>query len=523
MKKSVWIILPILALAGCSEATLGYGKGLSDIIEANLEESKVSYNKPTLKTIAPFSDSSEYMLVDSSSGLEVYSDANGDYRFYSLVADKEIATEIDADSYAVYGNSLAGFLLVTYDRFYTTAVTDGFGNKLASYYAIVNPTFYVEDDTLSIFAETDKEFAYRYTSTQPEKTYEGERRRKDTLAGFIDGEAFGLPDYQLNLGGDLWMVADENNKIIASFRLPNAIYSADEVIAVGGQLIAQKAYALPEEAENYAYYENGVKYALESYSLDILKGTYKEIDLPYLITNYSTLLKDKDGKYSLAAIDIREINGHKTLMDTDSVIIDKDGDIKEWGISASEINSFVKMNSGNFYNKSSKLILNDKLEPITTLPVSATYLKSLDCFYYFTGQELTLYDCEGEEIYQTRADYVQASKTQNLIYVTLDDDVSYVTIDFGEPTRHAYNGYSAESLTTYSFGVDGLLVMYNDADGLPFAYGIYAGPNQRQESKTPLTNTSFQSYTTFNAYAAYIEIEGRFTLVQWPMYVTYGD
>ena len=70
MKKSVWIILPILALAGCSEATLGYGKGLSDIIDANLEESKVSYNKPTLKTIAPFSDTSEYMLVDSSSGLE---------------------------------------------------------------------------------------------------------------------------------------------------------------------------------------------------------------------------------------------------------------------------------------------------------------------------------------------------------------------------------------------------------------------------------------------------------------------
>lgn len=519
MKQKILLTLPLLALVACSNNPLGFSDDLAAIIKANVDEPRVTYEAATVNTVSRPLWFDNFVKLNETSGLEVYQDGEN-YRFFSVLAKREIADNEDPDSYAVYPHSLCGFLLILSDV-NGTVLYDGFGNELVRYSELVNPSFETEDNRIRIFDHNNSEVEYTYTSSAPAKTYSGEAREDESQGGFVDGETYGLPDYQISSSGGLWMVADKDGDIVSSFRIPAFVLTADSTLIAGGVILAQRSYAVPEDEGDYTYYQNGVKYVLETYALNMLEGDYDTIELPYLIGEQEMMVKDADGNPNLAIVAIQRINDHRTLQAEESAIIDKDGNIVEWGVGSRIFSSMIEMASGNFYNQLTHTIFDDKLNPKIVLPVSATYVKAMDCFYYSDGLHLTVYDHDGQRIYQDEADRVYPSKTENSLMYTGDDGllhgIQYVDGEIRTKTR---SGYKANSIMSYNFGIDGVLIIYESTAG-PGAFGVYTGNDQKVEAQIAVSNPNPLSYTTFDSAVTYLDVGDYVVTANWPRTVNY--
>ena len=519
MKQKILLALPLLALVACSNNPLGFSDDLAAIIKANVDEPQVTYEAAEVNTVSRPLWFDNFVKLNETSGLEVYQDGEN-YRFFSLLAKREIADNEDPDSYAVYPHSLCGFLLILSDV-NGTVIYDGFGNELVRYSGQVNPSFETEDNQLRIFDQSNNEVEYTYTSSTPAKTYSGEAREDESQGGFSDGEIVGLPDYRIYNGEGLWMVADKDGGIVSSFRLPSFVLTADSTLIAGGVILAQRSYAVPEDEGDYTYYQNGVKYVLESYALNMLEGDYATIELPYLIGNQQMMLNDADGNPNLALANIQKINDHRALDPEESVILDKEGNIIDWGLGSSFFASFVEMAGGYYYSQANRTIFDDKLNPIAVLPVQASYLEKMDCFYYYTGSKITVYDHDGQRIYQDQAEQVYPSRTENSLMYTGEDGLLHgIQCINGEIKTKTRSGYKANSIVSYSFGIDGVLVIYESTAG-PGAFGVYTGNDQKVEAQIAVSNPNPLSYTTFDTAVTYLDVGDYLVTANWPRTVNY--
>lgn len=519
MKQKILLALPLLALVACSNNPLGFSDDLGSLIKANIDEPQVTYEAATIEQVNRPLSFDGMAKLNETSGLEVYQDSDG-YRFYSLVAEKEIATNENARSYVVYPHTLCGFLLTLGDV-NGTVIYDGFGNELVRYSGQINPSFETEDNQLRIFNQTNNEIEYTYTSSTPSKTYSGEAREDESQGGFADGESVGLPDYQISMGSGLWIIADKDGDIVSSFRVPAVIKGSDATLIAGGVMLAQRSYPVPEDEGDYTYYQNGVKYVLESYALNMLEGDYATIELPYLIGNQQMMLNDADGNPNLALANIQKINDHRALDPEESVILDKEGNIIDWGLGSSFFASFVEMAGGYYYSQANRTIFDDKLNPIAVLPVQASYLEKMDCFYYYTGSKITVYDHDGQRIYQDQAEQVYPSRTENSLMYTGEDGLLHgIQCINGEIKTKTRSGYKANSIMSYDFGIDGVLVIYESTAG-PGAFGVYTGNDQKVEAQIAVSNPNPLSYTTFDTAVTYLDVGDYLVTANWPRTVNY--
>ena len=90
----------------------------------------------------------------------------------------------------------------------------------------------------------------------------------------------------------------------------------------------------------------------------------------------------------------------------------------------------------------------------------------------------------------------------------------------GEIKTKTRSGYKANSIVSYSFGIDGVLVIYESTAG-PGAFGVYTGNDQKVEAQIAVSNPNPLSYTTFDTAVTYLDVGDYLVTANWPRTVNY--
>lgn len=400
MKKNIAIVVLSATLLLCS--CQGAKKPLlpSDLAEANAaampEEGDWTASAP--------SSLSNLDVVDDglAKGCAIARGGDG-LLAYSLINGEHIASFSETANYEVRVSPLCGFLLYFQESNGGYSLVDGFGNKLHS---SLSPFTFQENAHDEVVITDSGSLTYaRYEkgkdapSISNQSVFDSER-----WPSAIDGALLGLDGYRISVGDYFVYVIDERGEVYSSYPAPSFDLNVGSAVAVDGKLLIQESFALPDDAKEYSYYQNGAKYDLRSLSFDLLSGDLKDINLDYLLGTYIGTYSSRKGKTDLAGVSIYEIRDSKAVMESKKVLINSSGKIIE------EMNpsllSGLYATDGGYYSSTLKMAFDRSMRLTADLSAydSVTPIYGMDCYYAKDGDYASVLSSKGDVLI-SKGDY----------------------------------------------------------------------------------------------------------------------
>ena len=298
----------------------------------------------TQKLIFPFSEENQINFIYKIGGLLYIETTNSD--------DEKAIYDIFGRTIIEKGKYEIAEVDVDFEL-----VADESGETRREYYEIVK-TLTIEDLNKGITTPTIKKFLLNVeeeSRVEITEETEEEYKRKET----IELKMFGLDGYYGRVVNFMLFIYNENNELINRVSLSGADF--DIACAFGGKLLMQKSYLLDEENEKYSYINQGNKYLLETFTIDILTGKKTKLKLDYIIHNLSPYQNEK-GEYSYAYGAIRRIDSKNLLTAPTNVIINEKGKIIA-DVHQLELTELTPIGN-HFYDEFSGYIYNSDLDPL---------------------------------------------------------------------------------------------------------------------------------------------------------------
>ena len=365
-----------------------------------------------------------FNVIDSdyrSRGLLVIRNNAGYYGFYSLLyGDFLIAPRINPDELISYnvitsGTNGVGFLL----RIKTTNenyLLDALGNDLYSLEYNHNPSYY---QGLSVNG-TYYLCAYNYNDSEPIDCFRySEEGVPERVYGIPDEEE-PIPEEleELVKPGDLYKEGwedlsyanlknaalakeggfyayFENEEIVSTF----FVDPANEILGVNnGNAFFQKTTVAGEDATDYTYLDNGTKYYLTQFIVELKTGNRTEFNLGVVFDcAFDQIKSTVNGEY-YQVVTYRPILEKRILGDQESHIIDDKFNIFD-NVSGLHLGSYVKYSIGGkarYYNKTTKILFDENFKVITFLrDMNPSYKPELNMFLGSKNGKKGLVDLNG--------------------------------------------------------------------------------------------------------------------------------
>ncbi len=527
MKKLLIILLLGLALVSCSKK-----EELSD--EANLvndwatDYGYVDYevNTNTLINYNKLVNNTNYYVYPTNYdryGFRLLYDNNNNLIFYSLISDKEISgkdskyyftyesLERDEVSYYLYPDSLSGFILVAKTNDDEYAFISDANGVILDNYDITNISVGDEislDDggyiniyyTKNVIGNNCGEYLLKLNyqnDKEVEITNEKINLNIDYNQDYLDLSLYGLEDYKAisDYNDSYLTIIDPNGNIVSSYFIPNQVINNSISMIIKGGLIIQEKYKLPDDSTDYSYYNGTNKYGLKSYKFNFLDGSCNEIELNYLINDFSN---KKD--FSQIYANITKIRDDKSLENEINVILDNDGNIiKE----VANYNLYhLKLRNGNIYDMQSQKLYNNKMELIADLSrYEVAYNLKYDCFIINLNNYGGVVNNNGEIIVPLTKGNIKGSA--NLIKYINNESVSIIVIK--EDNTYLENEIDLSYIDTFNvftfIDSDNLLIIGTNSSSnqyyiyllSTYSYDVLINTNLLIDSAN--TNISYNIYT----------------------------
>ncbi len=527
MKKLLIILLLGLALVSCSKK-----EELSD--EANLvndwatDYGYVDYevNTNTLINYNKLVNNTNYYVYTTNYdryGFRLLHDNNNNLIFYSLISDKEISgkdskyyftyesLERDEVSYYLYPDSLSGFILVAKTNDDEYAFISDANGVILDNYDITNISVGDEislDDggyiniyyTKNVIGNNCGEYLLKLNyqnDKEVEITNEKINLNIDYNQDYLDLSSYGLEDYKAisDYNDSYLTIIDPNRNIVSSYFLPNQVINNNISVIIKGGLIIQEKYKLPDDSTDYSYYDGTYKYGLKSYKFNFLDGSCNEIELNYLINDFT----NKED-FSQIYANITKIRDDKSLENEINVILDNDGNIiKE----VANYNLYhLKLRNGNLYDMQSQKLYNNKMELIADLSrYEVTYNLKYDCFIINLNNYGGVVNNNGEIIVPLTKGNIKGSA--NLIKYINNESVSIIVIK--EDNTYLENEIDLSYIDTFNvftfIDSDNLLIIGTNSSSnqyyiyllSTYSYDVLINTNLLIDSAN--TNISYNIYT----------------------------
>lgn len=451
MKRKILLTsLLILTLTSCGRNTIDNGYSNFNISEwdtklinkniTQLTTEEKSYHSLKKITFSNFNVDSTYK---KSGLLRIY--GNSQVGFYSLIKEDWIIEPVSSGvvySYSLSSNSYVGYILTIINKInndYFYSCYDAYGNMF--YQNCKN------ESVINITQGTDGKVycSYSVSGEKKVKVYNENRKLENSISDDLSGgkflnyvdetQYFGyeIEKYNFSIYNSIVSVFDKNDKFKTSYSLPKGLSSSPGFF-VGTDYIYQYSKALPDDAENYDVLKNNSsgsasKYSIESYKLDYITGQVEKIKLNYLLNSSEVgkPFKNEKGSYTYSLVYANLINSNKTLAGLEEYLVDSNGKII---LTATEFKptNFIKTSNGNYYNTSTGILYDEKLNVISHLKsISPTYVPSVGFIGSINGK-YGIIDENGKIIIPFKYDSMDRDIRNNKLLVVKNEEVYSVDL-----------------------------------------------------------------------------------------------
>ena len=330
------------------------------------------------------------------SGLLVLQNEYGYRGYYSLHYGKYLVNpmfipELIQYEEIVIDSNVGYFIYLKYRNNYY--IWDALGNLIynGDEEAYVS-TVVINEDVYSILNMENSKVNYKYTSTglvqvanlpkeeDKEVVEKEEDIDKDKLefgdlfvGDKLDLTPYGLVGHYIVNSGILYTVFDQYDNKLSTFVLPNGVKAR----IVEGNIMYQEYIPLPHTARDYTYSVgdnyNVVKYKLNTYVIDVVKGNTKTINCDYIIHDLVPY-KDEQGVYNYYLALIQNVGKEKELKSNETYLIDKDFNLIQ-NVTGYEVTFYKKLDNGYYYNSYTDVIYNSQL-------VEVAYIGDMNPVFY---------------------------------------------------------------------------------------------------------------------------------------------
>lgn len=177
--------------------------------------------------------------------------------------------------------------------------------------------------------------------------------------------------YYITLGNLFYVYDSSSNKLVSSFKIPN-LSGAGVGAIFDGKYFYQVNYLMSSDSDNFTYASNGQKYLHKTYVVDMKSGIEKEVNVDYLISSLRGFSNASNNKvYGFAQI----IPITSKLLETQKskdYIIDSQGNLLE-DVTTKRLNNLRMISENRYYDMNNRLVLDDSLTPIFTVPSGAVF------------------------------------------------------------------------------------------------------------------------------------------------------
>ena len=405
MKKRTLLLFAVglLGLTSCGGSgakvetldKIGTSVLTADFVRVNVEANQVKKNtvlaRPQLIS-QKITDNSGYSFVDFDSsygGLIVTQNQAGYFGIYSTYLGQYII-EPCVNQFKMYDVDMVGrIVIVGFNNYYIAF--DPFGNsfiiqpsQIDSYDSWSSKLVYDKVNnahvavTLTSSSPENKPVSFIYASDGSATSYHGEydsntpneNAQKEPAEGesykhdWTALDEFGYPGY--------YLVRAENDycTVFAGNSAKSSFYIDGKMIGIfNKKILTQQCYELPEDASDFSFSEQGVKYALETYYFDIETGKKEKANFNVCFSEEAKPLLNTNGRVEFFEISYSEITEQKVLGNKLSKIVDSGLVIRDdvTGCSIFDYQMISFEDNYYFYNKGNKVLFDPQLKPITAL------------------------------------------------------------------------------------------------------------------------------------------------------------
>ncbi len=448
------------------------------LVDANLPEETALFYSSAQKENLDLQSAlgSGYVLAEDlslSRGAAVYSAPNGGHMVYSLYAGEAIGTSFDG-SYSVYDSDVAGFYLYCEDG-ETAAVYDGLGNCLYEGTPVLgiafsegyrNGQYEVRmsglDASMGLVDQTHCYVPSEEGDMVPVLVEWSLAQFPGSASTAIDLSPYGLEGMSLVSKGD-WTcyVVDGIGGIRSFFTRPHyPSASSSSSYFAGGYLVGQFSLPLLDDAEEYDYFDEGIKYDLVGYRIDLLSGNVESFEPGYVIASSSALgtnevINDPSGSPTLVPLLVTLITERKALGALVEVLLDASGNIA-YETNGIAPGAFVKMGNGSYFNSESRCLYDENLVLLHDLSgLTAAYLPGPDAILLQNGTMEALLSPDGTFLIPfAEQSIVAPSEGYPIVYCLGTDTLRSYEVSYGEEGYALGNSIALKNLNDgYSYAL----------------------------------------------------------------------
>lgn len=263
------------------------------------------------------------------------------------------------------------------------------------------------------------------------------------LEAVVDLYNFGHDGYQLFVNGNHYYVMNAKGKRVSSFETP---MEGIDPLQIGDHLIYQRQVEVPEDTEKYDYVYEGIKYVLDTVSINYMTGKQENLKLNYALLNTGRAqLVDKKGVFKYERSNVMLIKDNKTLDLTErNFLIDEEGNLHDDLTGVGNMNDIWPM--GDYYYDSTTNKVYDKnfkVKFIGGQSINNTYEKAKHVYVVKTSNELYgLVDKDNKLLLQPKYRMVDADYYDGYTILVQDVEDEYLVINIADgSTLMTYSDY----------------------------------------------------------------------------------
>ena len=457
-----------LSAIGNKDVIIGVDQYGLAIVKTVIEESV--YNDYTGR-YEPKQVADKYRLYDVKAGSFI----NG--------AETRVERNVNTENMAAYTKKLsmraltAGMYVIPSKSYTRQSPDEAFDCKSVTFAVygrggkVADVTFdYVEDYTSSEFGAYNPFKDGKLTDSNGTRYYvngEGDVVQEGGLFDLVCSEEIELEDFYVDLNGrSLFVFEKEDMSFVRTvdmnaFDIPAGAEDGESWF-IGNTLYSQYIVELPEDAEEYSFFENGRKYNLLTLSYNVKSDKAKEIDFDYVVDyayGYSALNKD-----DCILLDVVDVKDGYLVGDCYVQCFDKnckvDTDLQSILPGANDveiIGEYVYLSSD-----SQTVILKEK-EVVNTI-YSSDFTQVGNLAYVMpTDSRIDIYDLTNGSKVKSYSNVINFLKIKDCVVLKLDNSV--VLFNFStQEEKHLVSNYNKDE-TRVSLSGYGVQVTHRGADG----------------------------------------------------------
>ncbi|MDD3999677.1 MAG: hypothetical protein PHX62_02110 [Bacilli bacterium] len=535
MKKRLFVLAMIVMLSillfACDTIDSPEFIISDDFIENNFGE--IAFEKTPVNTIIE-NDFGEYTVtsdISYSTGFVVVEDSAGRKTVWSLILNKALFEPKSNYTFYTMNVDYFGNYIVAVDEDGMETAYDSFGTKVIDtdlyydYNVIGSRVLFVDElgisqyeyyETISTLKQSDYDNGVvEPTIVKYKINIETKQRiivEEDSTKYFQDEDKLDLRDYgleghYLKSANNFFYVFDETDTLVSSFKIPEF----DTGTLVNGKFLYQKVYEDHPFSDNYTLLEDGDKFILKSYSLDLLTGKRKDINLKFVISGFYQVY-DEDMVISCTYARIRKIESKVLLADEEEVLLDENGKII-YVIPGMGVLNLVRLDDKHYYNVNTKYVYDDKYNPIFRIhPSDTAYINYTDKVFVVRNDDnyYGIIDFDGNILVPFEYSYINRYFVDGKTYgIYIDGNYCFIDIN----NNQEFFGLPYEVIS------DGLVLLleFDDVEG--DYLGKLVDLNNNVKLQFYNSNSYIYHYTLSNVYGDYflfmfynLESEGYITI-----------